>query len=356
MIVYLLALAVVSLCFVECSHFHMDYLSKDSTNAIKGIFTIIILFSHMKGYLQLTDQLYDTAYLRILNFIGQMMVAPFLFYSGYGIMESFKTKRSYYKYFPTRRLLKTLLHFDIAVVLFILIQTSIGKTYPLYKYFTCWFAWDSIGNSNWFVFDILALYVVAYFGMLISVRAFKACDNEKYSLLLLFVLAGCCVLFVLLLFLKHGQAWWVNTIYTFPLGIAYSLYKSQIDEFLYKPKLYWCVFVFLSGIFILWYHKFAVDLIGISSILFTLLIIMVTMKVKFSNKALNWLGNNAFAIYILQRLPMNVLSWYGVNNNIAFFSVISVVLVLFIAAFFTRILGIIDAYCFSINTIKTIKD
>ena len=90
MILWIALLCVVSMVGVRFSKYHEDYLSKDSTNAIKGIFAVVILYSHMRGYLDLSSGWYNTAYVRILKYIGQMMVAPFLFYSGYGIMESLK--------------------------------------------------------------------------------------------------------------------------------------------------------------------------------------------------------------------------------------------------------------------------
>ena len=82
MILWVVLLCVVSLVGIRFSGYREDYLSKDATNAIKGIFAVLILFSHMRGYLDLTFGWYNVAYVRILKSIGQMMVAPFLFYSG----------------------------------------------------------------------------------------------------------------------------------------------------------------------------------------------------------------------------------------------------------------------------------
>lgn len=51
MIILLAILAVICLYQMKLSSFHDDYISKSSADSIKGIFTIIILYSHMKGYL-----------------------------------------------------------------------------------------------------------------------------------------------------------------------------------------------------------------------------------------------------------------------------------------------------------------
>lgn len=347
MIVWLIILCIISLIGVKFSRFNDNYLSKDSTNAIKGVFAVIILFSHMKGYIQLSSEFYDVAYAKVLSFIGQMMVAPFLFYSGYGIMESIKRNPNYHHKFLSHRVLKTLIHFDLAVLLFIIVQTPLGKVYPAYKYLTCWFAWESIGNSNWFVFDILALYVIAYFGMIV-----KQCwhgNNQRFMFLWggVTVLFGTGLLFVFLFFAKRGQSWWVDTLFTFPLGLLYSRYKSIIDDKMHNTTIYWTSLIVLLTVFVVWHHRFGVDVLGVSSVLFTLILVILTMKIELGNNILAWLGTNAFAIYILQRLPMNVLKIFELNNNTVLFSVFCVAVVLIIAWSFTKLLKILDNFLFA---------
>lgn len=48
----------------------------------------------------LSDSISDQAYLFAVKGFGQFMVAPFLFYSGFGIMESTRKKPQYFKHFP----------------------------------------------------------------------------------------------------------------------------------------------------------------------------------------------------------------------------------------------------------------
>lgn len=62
------------------------YLTLEQTNVIRGIFILIVFFSHFNSYVTYNNIL-DNSYLKIITYFGQAMVAPFLFYSGYGIME-----------------------------------------------------------------------------------------------------------------------------------------------------------------------------------------------------------------------------------------------------------------------------
>ena len=71
-----------------------DYLDKNMTTTINGMFVITVFFSHFLTYIENTN-IYDQYLINILHFIGQLMVTSFLFYSGYGIYESIKNKPLY---------------------------------------------------------------------------------------------------------------------------------------------------------------------------------------------------------------------------------------------------------------------
>lgn len=162
MIVLFVILAFICLWNIKFSKFHEDYISPASSNAIKGIFAIIILFSHMRGYVALGSTLIDTSFTTILYHIGQLMVVMYFFYSGFGIAESIKRKPEYFNSYPKNRLLRTLLHFDLAVLSYIVLMTAIGEKFSVASYILCWIGWESVGNSNWFIFDILSLYTIVY--------------------------------------------------------------------------------------------------------------------------------------------------------------------------------------------------
>ena len=102
--------------------FFSSYISRQQSTAINGLFTLLVFLSHVSSYIK-TGGIFDKPYLSFKSYMLQMVVVPFLFYSGYGIMESIKKKgMSYVKEIPKKRFLKVLVHFDIVVVAFILMK------------------------------------------------------------------------------------------------------------------------------------------------------------------------------------------------------------------------------------------
>lgn len=90
----------------------MDFeraLDKEQTTCINGIFVVFVFLSHFGQYEVMPWN-------GILLAIGQLMVAPFLFYSGYGIMEQIKRRgNKYIDSMPRKRILKFYVHFCMAL-------------------------------------------------------------------------------------------------------------------------------------------------------------------------------------------------------------------------------------------------
>ena len=163
-----------------------DYLSIDKTNSVKGIFVLLIFFSHCSAYLNLSDHILNKLYDWFnYGYLGQGIVAVFLFYSGYAMMLSGIEKgRSYVKSIPAKRVLKVLLHFDIAVCIFSIVQILLGKDITIGRFLLSLVGWSSVGNSNWYIFAILIFYLITYFAFLIGR------DNKHIVLLTVFILTA----------------------------------------------------------------------------------------------------------------------------------------------------------------------
>lgn len=136
---------------------NVDYMSKSQCNVVKGVFILIVFFSHFQQYVsEAGGRVFDI-------YLGQLMVAMFLFYSGYGVAASFAKKGvSYVRDFPKRRILTTLLNFDIAVAAFIVLDLIIGRPIGACQALLSFVCWESVGNSNWYIFAIIYCYAVAW--------------------------------------------------------------------------------------------------------------------------------------------------------------------------------------------------
>lgn len=340
MALYLILLLAVCCYGMKITPFRQDALSVSTTTVVKGIFAIIILFSHTKSYLDLSFSIPDRAFGWSMRYLGQLMVAPYFFYSGYGIMESIRHKENYDNGFFKKRILKTWFHFILAVLLFLILQSILGNHFETGQYFLCWIAWEDIGNSSWFVFTILSLYLLTYLVLLLKKRSSQ---SEVFVAILVSILtAG---LWLFLYHEKDEEYWWYDTLLVFPAGMWFSLLREKVTAFPHRTRIVLSALVLL--IFLIWRHFAGIDPYGLCSILFTLASTAVTSFVKIDNAILQWLGKHCFAIYILQRIPMIALGDTALVNKSLLFTGIVLVCSLLLAWVFNQATNRIDTKLFA---------
>lgn len=299
---YLLLIILVSLIGIKINikKFNMDYLSKDDTACIKGIFILIVFYSHFIGYGKLNLH-YNEYMLLVRNFLGQLMVSLFLFYSGYGVFESIKNKKDYVSQIPKKRILKTLFHFDLIVMVFYFVNLFTGVNRGLKDVLLSLIGWDCLGNSNWYIFGILCLYFITYL-------AFTLFNDQKKgkAILTTFVLT-----YLLIIFLDiYKDDYWFNTLFCYPLGMLYAYNKTNIEEFIAgNNKKYVIIMALLLFAFCIYNKYLGLGYMKyeIYAMLFSLIVVGITLKVHFTSKILKWFGDNLFWFYILQRIPMLIL-------------------------------------------------
>lgn len=336
MVLLFVLLACVALYGVKVSSHHEDYISKPVTDSIKGIFAIIIIYSHGRGYLPSLESLtspFDIMFYKAIQAIGQLMVVMFLFYSGYGIMESYRKKPGYLRGFAKHRILKTLVIFDVAVILYIALGLLLGKTFSIPEYILSFVGWESIDNSNWFGFDIIALYLLVYLALAARSR-WNLSPWVFY--IVVFMMCGAFIVFVAA---TKKESYWYDTVLAFPAGLVYSEFKEKIERAF--RNYYWPSLGALIVAFSLMYGSRGYLTMILTCVVFALILVLVTMKVKLNNRALRWLGINCFGIYILQRIPMALFSELGLTAHWAVFYVAVVAATLVLAAGFTKATGVV---------------
>lgn len=309
--------------------YNYDYLSKKNTSCIKGIFILIVFYSHLVTY---TYSIYnkDFIMLNFRNFLGQLMVTMFLFYSGYGVFESIKKKnQNYINLMPKKRILKTWFNFFIAVLSFCILGFIFNNHFSFGKIILSFIGWETLGNSNWYIFSIMFMYLLTYF----SFKIFD--DNHKKALFLNFILI---IIFILFLRLHKGE-YWYNTIFCYYFGMLYSHCKDSIEIILFNNLKYIFSLVLSIFVFLIFmvYSKYNFIFYELYSISFVCIIILITMKVQINSIILKWFGDNLFWIYILQRIPMIVFKEVGLSNYVykySFVVFVSTIALTFIYKFF----------------------
>lgn len=297
-----------------------NYLGKDQTNYVRGAFALIIFMSHFNSYVTTGwTNIGDGIYLDVFSKIGQMMVAPFLFVSGYGIyLSSRKKKENYVRDFPKNRILKTYLFFALAVLVYLLFNLITHREYSARDTLLAFAGWTSIGNSNWFMFAILFSYIATYFSALMTKKTI--CIQTiaiTYLLSVAYIIIMCQ--------LKPGQTWWYDTILCFPVGMLVAHFSDKLSKFFKKRRvlslllssaLFAILFILTRKLTNPTLYPYLYNLLS-CSLCFMLARLLFSFSI--GNKILQFLGTYGFEIYILQRIPHSVFGALHLRSAPLFF-------------------------------------
>lgn len=320
-----------------------DYLNHNNTLAINGVFVLLVFLSHCYSSLDITPTYLDNMYKAIQWHMDQSIVISFLFFSGYGIALSLKNKPNYIQSLYKVRLPKLLIHFDVAVFIYLFIQRVLGRTYSTSHILMSLVGWRDVGNSNWYIFVMLLLYIFVILSYYLS-------GKEGNRLLKISVI---CTLFVggyMLLMRKLNMPnYFYNTIYTFVLGMIFPLVKDMFDSKIIKHKTRYMIIFCLSILaYIAFYKVRHISIVFYECwvFFFVILMLLIASKIEIQNPFLVWCGKNVFGLYILQRIPMMILSHLHLNNNVFISVSICFICTLIFTYLFNQLLKLIDRCLF----------
>lgn len=275
-------------------------LGMNNTTVVKGFLVYLVLFSHYLGYATLSDSVLDSSFVAIIRFIGQLMVAPFFFFSGYGIFESVsKKKDNYINGFIKNRFIPLYLFFVFMLLTYVIYNAISGKSYDFVTILLSFTGWTSIGNSNWFIFDTFALYLIfaCFFGLLYKKKSIE-------SVLALFS-AVVFILVILLFIIK--DSWWYNTLLCFPLGMYISHYKERIQTLLKRQLGLMLIATFVMTVVFFYLQRIHGIFYCGYSISFCLFLLVIMSRVEFHSYICSFSAKHVFSIYIMQRLIFDLL-------------------------------------------------
>ena len=123
------------------------------------------------------------------------------------------------------------------------------------------------------------------------------------------------MVFLFLYFKTIEEYWWYNTIFCFWEGFTYSIYKDKVEKI---AKSHYTILLLTTVASLILISLFFNTNRGIKDnvffMVFAFLIVLVTMKVNFNSRPLQWMGERLFPLYIYQRIPMIVLYEFDKGN------------------------------------------
>lgn len=293
-------------------------LSKEITASINGFFIIIVFLSHVRQYVDPSNYTsLDTPFIRFMVFFGQLCVTTFLFYSGYGAMESIRRKPGYIHSFPLRRILPFMIDVAIAIAVYSALKYFRGGDLSVQQTILALVGWASVGNSNWYIFSILCMWLATY----LSFKVFSSERLQPIGIAGVFLLTA---LYSKVMIHEGVGTRFYNTIYCYPAGMVLSYCIGKASSWNYRERLkgYSIVLelIALCALMALFYkaHRLShssITFYNIQSIIMVLGISLVCSRMRYTSSILNWIGANLFYFYIYQRVPMVVLQKSLADNS-----------------------------------------
>jgi hypothetical protein len=336
----LIALTLINIKIKDSNQFFDDYMDLKNTLPIKGIFVWFIILSHYKSYYKVNK---NYLYRKILYCFGQKMVSVFLFYSGFGIYESKQKKGINYSKSLLRKLIIIFIKSQIIIFLFAICNLLLGIKYYLKTYILSIIFYKSIGNSNWFAFTIIIFYLYSY----VSFIFFR---QEKYYFFGIIIINIICILHMYLVYNYYypKQIYTVDNTFCFIIGFYFSLLRKYIDKILLKNDIFYFICLFFSILIYYYFYSYYIKAVFIHSMinmLFCLIIIFISMKIRFNNGFLTLLNSHSYSIYLLQRIVMRYIfykKYFKSNEIIRFF--FEFITILLFAIIFDKYTFFIDQY------------
>ena len=301
-----------------------DYLGVNSTNGLKGLLALGIVFHHLSQWVTTGTEFVNFKYM------GTYIVSVFFFISGYGLYVQNNRKEDYLDNFLSKRLSKILTPFIAISSIYLIYRNINGQALTITFFVDLFKKGSTVIYNGWFVDIIILMYVFFYI-------SFKIFSNGTVAILVNTLL----IVGYIILAIKLGYGfWWYNSSLPFVLGLLWAKNKKYIDGIL--NKYYFIILVCITGLlFISHQYSFVlkklhiVDSVSygfaanIDNIIFIIFFILMARKIDFSNKYLLFLGKISFELYMIHGLVMSIFGKYFVTSRLN--DVIFTILVLIVS-------------------------
>ena len=289
----------------------VDYLSNKSTKSLKGLLALFIIFHHVSQKITTGENFSNFEYM------GRYIVALFFFLSGYGLYFQYSNNVNYMENFLRKRLSRIFIPFYVFIVIYVFYRSTLGEVVSLDFFLSFWKDHSNIVYNGWFVNSIIVLYIIFYV-------SFKKKDSKTSFYMLTFLTL---VYIFWKAYQNHGD-WEYVSIMASLLGVFWMKNRISIDKFIEKNY-----FVFLVSFSILMYvfrhYEAIMKNIGLTNkyvyygivgnlctMVFVVYFLLLTNKLNFSNKYLDYLGDISFEIYMIHGLIMHYFGKFFVSSRV----------------------------------------
>ena len=288
-----------------------EYLSIKTSQDWKGVFALVVILHHLS---QVTV---DGVFFWGFGYVGYLAVAVFFFLSGYGLQKKHIMDSSYSKTFLTKRIRTIVIPYIIITMVYWGLHSFGGNIYSLKDVLLLFVQGKPIVKYSWYVINILFLYLSFYISMKITKK------NHKFMIL------GAIVSYVIWLCFCINQSfgtWWYNSTQLFVVGIIWAIYEQRIVAFI---KLHFnIVSIFVTVAFAVCFffgytiNEYLISLIFnlMAAILFTVLVLMLSMKIQIGNNILDFIGSISFEMYLTHGLFIILCGneFLNIKNNLLY--------------------------------------
>lgn len=328
---------------IHRNDFNEDYLELSESKKIQGIACIGVIIHH------LTQQI--TGYgvvpkgpVTLFNYAGILFTSLFFFYSGYGLITSVQNKPGYLNTFLTKRFPTVLIPFWIINAVYVLYRTLVYGPYDLIPMLSRIFGITLINGNGWFIIEISVLYIIFYY-------IFMIIKKEDVAIALLSV--GTLLIIVFAFMRGHDVGedshwfrgeWWYNSTVGFLLGLYFARWKEKIQGVCRKHYRVLLITISILFVIVFFVSIYAVNRYGyynsltnaardafitlvaqsIACLLFTSLILLISMKILIGNRALSFVSGISMELFLIHGLFLhNIFEYRTMKDPVRFAVVIS---------------------------------
>lgn len=335
-LLFLLVLLISGCKLAKKKTYHEDFLDYSVMKGMQGFAAMAVILHHVTQTVTQYGQ-FNKGLINIFVDAGVLFTGLFFFCSGYGLMTSLLKKEDYLNGFIRKRLPAIVVPFFICNWLFIAVNLMLGYSSKPLEIFAYISGLVLMNDQMWFIVELAVLYIAFFL-------IFRKRKSDGRALITMAIFMGLMTVISLLLghdnlpgtlgLWFHGE-WWYNTTWLFFLGLLVAKNKERLVAFARRHygwllpvmlvvyvgmnigasyAMYMCGYYTSSN-----FDKLITAIVQcLMVVVFVLGFFLITMKVRFKNSVMSFLGTLALEIYLLQNIFITKLNPI-IENDLLFY-------------------------------------